>query len=123
DAVHDEAGLRAVPAAPRRSRQRQGVVHLLLLQPGPAPRRGRLRQPSRPPAAEHGAGEADEFMADAAALDGAGGGAGRSTIAAMVESLMPHDLMEVGLRLLVATLIGSAIGLDREVRRKPAGMR
>ena len=36
---------------------------------------------------------------------------------------MPHDLIEVGLRLLVATLIGSGIGLDREVRRKPAGMR
>lgn len=31
--------------------------------------------------------------------------------------------MEVGVRLLVATLIGSGIGLDREVRRKPAGMR
>ena len=36
---------------------------------------------------------------------------------------MPHDLIEVALRLLVATLIGSGIGLDREVRRKPAGMR
>ena len=36
---------------------------------------------------------------------------------------MPHDLMEVALRLLAATLIGSGIGLDREVRRKPAGMR
>jgi putative Mg2+ transporter-C (MgtC) family protein len=31
--------------------------------------------------------------------------------------------MQVGLRLLAATLIGSGIGLDREVRRKPAGMR
>jgi putative Mg2+ transporter-C (MgtC) family protein len=41
----------------------------------------------------------------------------------MVEPLLPHDLMEVGLRLLVATLLGSGIGLDREVRRKPAGMR
>ena len=41
----------------------------------------------------------------------------------MVEALVPHDLMEVGLRLLAATLIGSGIGLDREVRRKPAGMR
>jgi len=36
---------------------------------------------------------------------------------------MPHDLIEVGLRLLAATLIGSGIGLDREVRRKPAGLR
>src|SRR5258707_12469491 len=41
----------------------------------------------------------------------------------MVEPLLPHDLMEVGLRLLAATLIASGIGLDREVRRKPAGMR
>src|SRR5437763_4485582 len=41
----------------------------------------------------------------------------------MVEPLLPHDLMAVGLRLLAATLIGSGIGLDREVRRKPAGMR
>jgi putative Mg2+ transporter-C (MgtC) family protein len=41
----------------------------------------------------------------------------------MVEPLIPHDLMEVGVRLLAATLIGSGIGLDREVRRKPAGMR
>jgi len=31
--------------------------------------------------------------------------------------------MEVLLRLFVATLIGGIIGLDREVRRKPAGMR
>jgi putative Mg2+ transporter-C (MgtC) family protein len=41
----------------------------------------------------------------------------------MAEPLLPHDVMEVGVRLLVATLIGSGIGLDREVRRKPAGMR
>src|SRR5438309_11226468 len=41
----------------------------------------------------------------------------------MVEPLMPHDLIEVGLRLLAATLIGSGIGLDPEVRRKPAGLR
>src|SRR4051794_34380304 len=41
----------------------------------------------------------------------------------MVETLLPHDVMEVGTRLLVATIIGSGIGLDREVRRKPAGMR
>src|SRR5947209_10652759 len=41
----------------------------------------------------------------------------------MIEPLMPRDLIEVGVRLLVATLIGSGIGLDREIRRKPAGMR
>ena len=41
----------------------------------------------------------------------------------MVQSLFPHDLLEAGLRLLAATLIGSGIGLDREVRRKPAGLR
>jgi putative Mg2+ transporter-C (MgtC) family protein len=41
----------------------------------------------------------------------------------MVERLQMYSLMEVGLRLLAATLIGSGIGLDREVRRKPAGMR
>jgi len=36
---------------------------------------------------------------------------------------LPADTMEVVLRLFAATLIGSTIGLDREVRRKPAGMR
>lgn len=36
---------------------------------------------------------------------------------------LPADSMEVVLRLFAATLIGSSIGLDREVRRKPAGMR
>src|SRR5213592_4056319 len=42
---------------------------------------------------------------------------------AVTESLLPHDLMVVALRLLAATLIGSGIGLDREIRRKPAGLR
>jgi putative Mg2+ transporter-C (MgtC) family protein len=32
-------------------------------------------------------------------------------------------LTEVALRLLAATIIGFAIGFDREIRRKPAGMR
>ena len=41
----------------------------------------------------------------------------------MTEPLFPDDLVEVAVRLLAATLIGSGIGLDREVRRKPAGMR
>lgn len=33
------------------------------------------------------------------------------------------DLIEVAVRLLAATLVGFAIGFDREVLRKPAGMR
>ncbi len=37
--------------------------------------------------------------------------------------ILPADMLELTLRLFVATLIGSCIGLDREVRRKPAGMR
>ena len=37
--------------------------------------------------------------------------------------ILPADTMEVILRLFVAAAIGGAIGLDREVRRKPAGMR
>src|SRR5207249_1294106 len=73
DAVHDEAGLRAVPPAPRRSEDAEGDVRLLLLQPGPAPRPRRLRQSPRETAPEHGAGEADEPLADAAADEGAGG--------------------------------------------------
>jgi len=36
---------------------------------------------------------------------------------------LPADTNEVILRLLAAAAIGSCIGLDREVRRKPAGMR
>jgi putative Mg2+ transporter-C (MgtC) family protein len=36
---------------------------------------------------------------------------------------LPADTMEVALRLFAATLIGGCIGLDREVRRKPAGVR
>ena len=44
DAVHDEGDLRAVPAAPRRSGDRQGDGRLLLLQPGPGARPRRLRQ-------------------------------------------------------------------------------
>ena len=41
----------------------------------------------------------------------------------MIEPLLPHDLLDLLLRLLAATVIGSGIGLDREVRRKPAGLR
>ncbi len=36
---------------------------------------------------------------------------------------LPADTMEVMLRLAVATLVGGCIGLDREIRQKPAGMR
>jgi putative Mg2+ transporter-C (MgtC) family protein len=36
---------------------------------------------------------------------------------------LPADSYEVVLRLSAAALIGGCIGLDREVRRKPAGMR
>jgi putative Mg2+ transporter-C (MgtC) family protein len=36
---------------------------------------------------------------------------------------LPPDLAEVALRLFAAAVIGGCIGLDREVRRKPAGMR
>src|SRR5258708_10343386 len=36
---------------------------------------------------------------------------------------LPADSYEVVLRLSAAALIGGVIGLDREVRRKPAGMR
>ena len=41
----------------------------------------------------------------------------------MIESLQPQLLYDVGVRLLMATLIGSGIGLDREVRHKPAGLK
>ncbi|HEX9459602.1 MAG TPA: MgtC/SapB family protein [Thermoanaerobaculia bacterium] len=36
---------------------------------------------------------------------------------------LPADTMEVVLRLFVAALVGGCIGIDREVRQKPAGMR
>src|SRR5258706_7575981 len=36
---------------------------------------------------------------------------------------LPADTMEVVVRLFVAALVGGCIGLDREVRQKPAGMR
>ena len=36
---------------------------------------------------------------------------------------LPADTMDVMLRLFVAALVGGCIGLDREVRQKPAGMR
>ena len=59
DAVHDERGLRAVPAGPPRSGQRPAAgagVHLL--QPGPAAGRGGLRLPRSAPAPERRAGKA-----------------------------------------------------------------
>ncbi len=57
-AVHDERGLRPVPAAASRPDERQGGVRLLLLQPGPAPGHRRLGPPGRAPGPEHGPGEA-----------------------------------------------------------------
>jgi len=38
-------------------------------------------------------------------------------------ALLPPDTSELVLRLLAAAVIGSGIGIDREVRGKPAGMR
>src|ERR1043165_6963450 len=38
-------------------------------------------------------------------------------------ALLPPDTSELVLRLLAASVIGSGIGIDREVRGKPAGMR
>jgi putative Mg2+ transporter-C (MgtC) family protein len=38
--------------------------------------------------------------------------------------LLPLDqVIEIAIRLLAAVLIGACIGIDREIRRKPAGMR
>jgi putative Mg2+ transporter-C (MgtC) family protein len=37
--------------------------------------------------------------------------------------LPPDQVMEIAIRLLAAVVIGGCIGLDREIRRKPAGMR
>jgi len=38
--------------------------------------------------------------------------------------LLPFDqVIEISIRLFAAVLIGGCIGLDREIRRKPAGMR
>jgi len=41
----------------------------------------------------------------------------------VIEPLLPPDLLDLTLRLIAATLIGGLVGLDREVRRKPAGLR
>ena len=46
DAMHDEGDLRAMPAAASRSGHRQGQLRVLVLQPGPAARRGRLSRRS-----------------------------------------------------------------------------
>lgn len=37
--------------------------------------------------------------------------------------LPPEQMLEIALRLLAAVLIGGCIGIDREIRHKPAGMR
>ena len=56
-AMHDEGDLRPVPAAPQGSGDRQGDGGVLLLQPGPGARPGRLRLPAPAPAPERRAGE------------------------------------------------------------------
>ena len=62
-AVHDEGGLRAVPPEAQGSADRQGDAGLLLLQPGPGARRGRLQAPQRAAARELDAGEGRERVA------------------------------------------------------------
>ncbi len=37
--------------------------------------------------------------------------------------LVPHSLQETAIRLLAAMLVGGIVGLDREWRQKPAGLR
>src|SRR5262249_8563673 len=58
DAVHDEGDLRAVLAAARRPGDRKHELRLLLLQPGPAARPGRLRRPRPALGAERRAAKA-----------------------------------------------------------------
>jgi putative Mg2+ transporter-C (MgtC) family protein len=36
---------------------------------------------------------------------------------------IPYDVLDIGLRLVVATLVGMALGLERMLRGKPTGMR
>ena len=36
---------------------------------------------------------------------------------------IPYDALDIGLRLIAATLIGMALGLERMLRGKPTGMR
>ena len=59
DAVHDEGDLCPVPATASRSGHGQDELRVLVLQPGPAPRRGRFPRPRCAPQAERRAGEAD----------------------------------------------------------------
>src|SRR5207244_3267694 len=61
-AMHDEGDLRAVPAAARRPADRQDELRVLLLQPGPAARPGRLRRARAALGAERRAGEAHRIM-------------------------------------------------------------
>ena len=62
DAVHDEGGLRAVPAAADRSGQRRAQCGVLLLQPGPGAGPGGFSGAARAAGAERRAGEADRAM-------------------------------------------------------------
>src|SRR5260370_11469696 len=57
DAMHDEGDLRPVPAAPQGSGDGQGVGRVLLLQPGPGARQGRLRLPAPALASKRRAGK------------------------------------------------------------------
>ena len=73
DAVHDEGSLRPVPAEARRSGDRQGVDHLLLLQPGSGAGPRRFPEPGGAAASEHRAGKAVEPVARPSSEHGAGG--------------------------------------------------
>src|SRR5437868_11631858 len=79
--MHDERDLRAVPAAARRSANRQDELRVLLLQPGPAARPGGFPRPRPAPRAERRPGEThrtvDRALPEAAAA--ARGTQGRMT--------------------------------------------
>lgn len=44
-------------------------------------------------------------------------------MAALDTISLPHDLSTLTLRLLLATALGAAVGVNRELQRKPAGLR
>src|SRR5262249_53565914 len=63
DAVHDEGSLRAMPSEARRSEDRRGGDHLLVLQPGSGHGPRGFPEPQRSAPTEYGAGEALEHVA------------------------------------------------------------
>ncbi len=71
-AMHDEGDLRPVPATPQGPGDRQGDGGVLLLQPGPGARPGRLRLPAPAPAPERRAGEDRGTVARPVAAEGRG---------------------------------------------------